>query len=139
MTSFRRELITPGAIADLPEILAFVEAACAESGVRPELCFDLKLAVEEACANVIEHALILCEELPIRPEHLPQRFLTRQTATVPFRHKTGTNLRDLEMRAIQKALDRHQGNRSKAAEELGVSIKTLYNKLNQMAPLNKTA
>ena len=25
-------------------------------------------------ANVIEHAMILCDELPIRPEHLPQRF-----------------------------------------------------------------
>jgi two-component system NtrC family response regulator len=90
-------------------------------------------------ANVIEHALILCEELPIRPEHLPQRFITRQTATVPYRPKAGTNLRDLEMRAIQEALDRHQGNRSKAAVELGVSIKTLYNKLNQMDLLNKTA
>ena len=25
-------------------------------------------------ANVIEHAMILCDALPIRPEHLPQRF-----------------------------------------------------------------
>ena len=30
-------------------------------------------------ANVIEHAMILCEALPIRPEHLPQRFLLRGT------------------------------------------------------------
>ena len=40
-------------------------------------------------------------------------------------------LRDLEMRAIESALARHNGNKSKAAEELGISLKTLYNKLSQ--------
>jgi len=40
-------------------------------------------------------------------------------------------LRDLEMKAIESALGRHGGNKSKAAEELGISLKTLYNKLNQ--------
>ena len=56
MPSFSRELTVPGNIADLPVILAFVEASCEESGVYPALVFDLQLAVEEACANVIEHA-----------------------------------------------------------------------------------
>ncbi|MCL2004947.1 MAG: sigma-54 dependent transcriptional regulator [Planctomycetaceae bacterium] len=41
-------------------------------------------------------------------------------------------LRDLEMKAIESALHRHGGNKSKAAEELGISLKTLYNKLNQL-------
>ena len=40
-------------------------------------------------------------------------------------------LRDLEMKAIESAMRRHGGNKSKAAEELGISLKTLYNKLNQ--------
>ena len=40
-------------------------------------------------------------------------------------------LRDMEMRAIESALQRHDGNKAKAAEELGISLKTLYNKLNQ--------
>jgi anti-sigma regulatory factor (Ser/Thr protein kinase) len=56
MPSYYRELTVPGRVADLPDILAFIEAACEEAGVRPELWFDLHLAVEEACANVIEHA-----------------------------------------------------------------------------------
>jgi len=43
----------------------------------------------------------------------------------------GPTLRDMEMKAIEKALQRHDGNKSKAAEELGISLKTLYNKLNQ--------
>jgi DNA-binding NtrC family response regulator len=90
-------------------------------------------------ANVIEHALILCDAPPIRPEHLPQRFLERRAAVIPM-HTAGTlNLQDIEARAIQQALDRHNGNKPKAAEELGVSLKTLYNKLNQSAALSKTA
>jgi two-component system NtrC family response regulator len=89
-------------------------------------------------ANVIEHAMILCDALPIRPEHLPQRFLMRQAA-VPFRAAGTLNLRDLEMQAIHEALSRHGGNKPKAAEELGISLKTLYNKLNQSAVLDKTA
>jgi two-component system NtrC family response regulator len=40
-------------------------------------------------------------------------------------------LRDLEMKAIESAMHRHGGNKSLAAEELGISLKTLYNKLNQ--------
>jgi serine/threonine-protein kinase RsbW len=56
MPSFRRELTVAGHISDLPDILAFAEAACVQSDIRPELWLDLQLAVEEACANVIEHA-----------------------------------------------------------------------------------
>ena len=41
------------------------------------------------------------------------------------------SLRDLEMQAIDQALDRNGGNKPKTAEELGISLKTLYNKLNQ--------
>jgi two-component system NtrC family response regulator len=48
-------------------------------------------------------------------------------------------LRELEMQAIHDALDRHTGNKPKAAEELGISLKTLYNKLNQATALSKSA
>ena len=48
-------------------------------------------------------------------------------------------LRELEMEAIHAALDRHQGNKAQAAKELGVALKTLYNKLNQASSLGKTA
>ena len=56
MPSFHRELSIPGRVADLPDVVAFIEAACEAAAVRPELWFDLQLAVEEACTNVIEHA-----------------------------------------------------------------------------------
>jgi len=90
-------------------------------------------------ANVVEHAMILCESLPIGPEHLPQRFTCRRLPMPAGRPATVANLRDLELQAIHDALSRHHGNKPKAAEELGISLKTLYNKLNQAAALSKTA
>ena len=48
MSSFHRELFVPGRTADLPDVLTFIEAACEDAGVFPELWFDLQLAVEEA-------------------------------------------------------------------------------------------
>lgn len=34
---------------------AFIEDSCQGAGVDDDLCHDLKLAVDEACTNVIEH------------------------------------------------------------------------------------
>lgn len=43
------------------------------------------------------------------------------------------SIRELEMQAILEGLERNEGNKARTAEELGISIKTLYNKLNQWA------
>ena len=90
-------------------------------------------------ANVIEHAMILCDGEPISPEHLPRRFASRLTTTPRLRPTGPCTLRELEMQAIHDALDRHHGNKPRAAEQLGISLKTLYNKLNQAASLSKSA
>ncbi|MEZ6089937.1 MAG: sigma-54 dependent transcriptional regulator [Pirellulaceae bacterium] len=80
-------------------------------------------------ANVIEHAVILCESLPILPEHLPRHFGERQLRK-ELRSSGPMTLRDMEQIAIDQAVQRHDGNKSAAAAELGISLKTLYNKLN---------
>ena len=92
-------------------------------------------------ANVIEHAMILCESLPIDVEHLPHRFVSSCMSVPISRPANGQsgNLREMEMQAIHEALARHNGNKPKAAEELGISLKTLYNKLNQSTTMSKTA
>jgi two-component system NtrC family response regulator len=90
-------------------------------------------------ANVIEHATILCDSGPIRREHLPSRFDSRQLIGAA-RQKPGVmTLRELEMEAIHDALERNAGNKPKAADQLGISLKTLYNKLNQTSTLEKSA
>jgi DNA-binding NtrC family response regulator len=90
-------------------------------------------------ANVIEHATILCEDGPITAANLPAQFNRRQLTGAAASHPGPISLRDLEMHAIYQALERHGGNKPKTADELGISLKTLYNKLNQASDLEKSA
>jgi two-component system NtrC family response regulator len=87
-------------------------------------------------ANVIEHATILCDAPPITAEHLPRSFDSRG---VRIPDLGPMSLRELEMHAIQQAMERNDGNKTSASEELGVSLKTLYNKLNQANAIDKRA
>ncbi len=41
------------------------------------------------------------------------------------------SLEDKEKELIRKALDKHRGKRKKAAEELGISERTLYRKIKE--------
>jgi DNA-binding NtrC family response regulator len=90
-------------------------------------------------ANVIEHATILCDAPPILPDHLPRHFGDRRLRK-ELRTLGPMSLREVESMAIHEAVERHGGNKVAAAEELGISLKTLYNKLNQSdANLKKAA
>jgi two-component system NtrC family response regulator len=88
-------------------------------------------------ANVVEHATILAGAERIEPEHLPANFMSRKLTG--GRKLGAVTLRDLEMQAIQESIARNDGNKPKAAEELGISLKTLYNRLNQVTILDKSA
>ncbi|MEL6106878.1 MAG: sigma-54 dependent transcriptional regulator [Planctomycetota bacterium] len=80
-------------------------------------------------ANVIEHASILCDALPIDAEHLPRHFTRRQLRT-EIREAGPLTMKEVEWIAIQRAIERNEGDKKVAAEELGISVKTLYNKIN---------
>ena len=82
-------------------------------------------------ANVVEHATILCDVGPIDVEHLPGKLEARRTRTPQLKTFGPMTLREIEMQVIHQTLERLGGNKPKAAEELGISLKTLYNKLNQ--------
>ncbi len=56
MAPFKRTLTTAGALSSLPAIADCIEAACEQAQVDCAARFDLHLAIEEAAANVIEHA-----------------------------------------------------------------------------------
>ena len=93
-------------------------------------------------ANVVEHATILCDQPPILPEHLPRHFGDKRARREVKLAASTTNplsLREMESLAVLEAIQRHQGNKPAAAEELGISLKTLYNKLNQSDLSHKKA
>ncbi len=89
-------------------------------------------------ANVIEHATILCDQPPILPEHLPKHFTDRRLRKEVV-DRIPMSLKKMEEKAILEAVERHQGNKSAAAEELGISLKTLYNRLSQLDSDQKSA
>ncbi len=49
----------------------------------------------------------------------------------PEKEPESLNLTDLELQMLEKALERNNGNRKKAAQELGISDRTLYRRLKQ--------
>ena len=82
--------------------------------------------------NVVERAAILGDEL-IGPDDLP---LPKAADAIVegeermLRVKVGSRLADVERRLIVATLEALGGNKGKAAEVLGISLKTLYNRLN---------
>ncbi len=80
-------------------------------------------------ANVIEHASILSNRLPITVNDLPRQFGSSPTVSIPM-NASGKSLRQIEMETIHSTLEMFNGNKTAAAQQLGISLKTLYNKLN---------
>jgi len=82
--------------------------------------------------NAIEHAFVLCQAQQIGPEHLPphifQEPVARTHEGVPHR----SDLQRLERETILRTLDRHGGNRTRAAQKLGIHRTTLQRKLKRL-------
>ncbi|MEX0314604.1 MAG: sigma-54-dependent transcriptional regulator [Allomuricauda sp.] len=74
--------------------------------------------------HTMERAVILSEGNVLKPSD----FLLHSKPTQSFENGPAT-LDEMEQMMISKALDQHDGNYSAAAEQLGVSRQTLYNKL----------
>jgi DNA-binding NtrC family response regulator len=83
--------------------------------------------------NAVERAVILCDGEYLLAEHFPPEL---QGATSPhplFQVPWGLTLDVVEKAYIQGALARQGNNKARTAEGLGVSEKTLYNKLHRYA------
>lgn len=81
--------------------------------------------------NVLERSLILCERDYIEDRHLPpleQREVPQSSNAVAI--PVGTTVEEAEKRLIHKTLEFTNNNKTRAAEILGISLKTLHNKLN---------
>jgi transcriptional regulator with PAS, ATPase and Fis domain len=84
--------------------------------------------------NVIERATILSTGSFIEPKHLPPALSEEpapqhqpQVALAP-----GITVEEAERRLIMMTLEHTRDNKTRAAEILGISLKTLHNKLNKL-------
>jgi DNA-binding NtrC family response regulator len=83
--------------------------------------------------NVIERATILADGEFIEMEHLPLSLIQRSEATLPTLTLTpGMTVDEAERRLILLTLEHTRNNKTRAAEILGISLKTLHNKLNRL-------
>src|SRR5690606_28672924 len=83
--------------------------------------------------NCVERAVILCDDEYITRDHLPPDMSGRAPEKAQFRLPFGLTLDAVEREYILCSLERNGGNKARTAEMLGVSEKTLYNKLNRYA------
>jgi DNA-binding NtrC family response regulator len=86
--------------------------------------------------NTLERAVIVCEGSLIEPRHLPPNFgsgMPRVTAGdgEGIRLEVGTTVEEAERILILKTLSATNNNKTRAAEILGISLKTLHNKLKE--------
>ncbi len=78
--------------------------------------------------NIIEHAFVLCRQGFIDMHHLPPE-LRGKKAPKSGEPRAGFSLKAMEKTMIAEALQRHGGNRKKAAAMLGIDYTTLYRKI----------
>jgi len=85
--------------------------------------------------NVVQRAAILCPQEEIQPEHLPAGLRSGEPSVRPAGRgvfvPSGTGLDEAERAIILDTLRVCGGNKPRAAEVLGISLKTLYTRLNR--------
>ena len=80
--------------------------------------------------NALERAAILGDGLTIRPADLAEPGAAPAAAVTPTPiGGTIPTMEEAERQLIESALEHYEGNRRKAAEHLGIGVRTLYDKL----------
>lgn len=134
----RREDVIPIAEALIRDMNEKHE--CRVTGVHPEVAETLRNHgwpgnVREL-RNVVERAVIIAGEGTVLPSHLIGSFGTPEPLPQvedenSVRLAVGTTVRDAEKALLLKTLEHTGNNKTRAAQILGVSLKTLHNKLKE--------
>lgn len=81
--------------------------------------------------NMIERAVILADGPTLHPGDFPLPGDGSGQLTPPVAQGSAGTLKEMEREVIRTALLRHEGRRQNAADELGISRRTLLNKIKQ--------
>ena len=130
-------------VDDIPLLAQhFVGKFSAEAGKKVQGCAPEALDALRGYAwpgnvrelrNTIERAVILCDGDLIGRDDLPAELAGVEAEGIMLKLTLGMPLREVEKEYILRSLRRNGGNKARTAELLGISEKTLYNKLNRYA------
>ena len=81
--------------------------------------------------NVIQRAVLVCDGPEITPDHLPARLQKEKPDKASISIPVGRTLAEVEREVIMSTLRLTNDNRKLTAEMLGISRRTLYDKLNK--------
>ena len=76
--------------------------------------------------NAVAHAIVMCTGKVIKPEHLPPEIVSGVDM-----FSEPTSLKDMEKKLIIQTLQKTGWNKKKSAEILGISTRTLHNKIKE--------
>ena len=131
---------------DVPELAQFFakQFARESNGQAPELRPEFIAGLQRhdwpgnvrELANFMQRILTLADGREIGSEHLTGELTTASLVSVPrFQPQAtihaGTSMRELERRLLETTLNNTGGNRTRAAEMLGVSLRTIRNKIRE--------
>lgn len=120
---------------DIPELVRFFLKKYGRKYQRPSLNIS-EVALKKMMTyrwpgnireleHALERAIIMAESDILSADD----FLLKKSASATADAPTTTNLEELEEATIRRVVDKHQGNMSKVAKELGIGRTTLYRKL----------
>jgi DNA-binding NtrC family response regulator len=124
---------------DLTELAGHFLRQFAQSNGKNLIGFDHEcLAALKACAwpgnvrqlrNVVERAAVVSQGPLVSLADLPPEFRQGGAADAMLQIRVGTPLEEVDRELIYKTLKFAEGNKARTADILGISLKTLYNKL----------
>ncbi len=128
---------------DLHALILFFIAKYCRKNKRPNLSVSAEaLQLMERYAwpgnvreleNAIERAVILCLGHQITPDDLPPELSGAAGERSGLHIAPGMTLAEVELALIRNALERNHGDKDKTARDLGISLRTVYRKLEGLA------
>jgi len=127
-------------IDDIPPLVEHFLKAHAPKGAKPKkmspkamrtvMAYDWPGNVREL-ENAVQRAVVLSRGETIFPEHLPARVRAVSDGGDGEKEAGGRTMREVERDAIVRTLRETDGNRTHAAKILGISRRTLQNKIKE--------
>lgn len=124
---------------DIPELVAFFLKDCSQRHLRstPTISNEVMDFLVQytwpgnvrQLRNAIETMVVMSRQEELTREHLPSYLSGGKIGSSELVSNSKGTLDDLERIAIQTALKRSMGNRTHAAQNLGISVRTLQRKI----------